>query len=190
MRSSVRPPAGVPRAWYSASRESARLHYFARSHGPPPTGSAGCAAIESEAVLPFAAAADLLTPFHLLFDNIPGAQRQALEIALALADGPPPNSLAACAGALGVLAAAGDERPLVVLIDDLQWIDSESRQLMIFVARRLATEHVAMLFAARDVPGFQHPISDLPTLRLAGLEFSECELLARCRGLTVRPRHP
>src|SRR2546430_15798472 len=54
--------------------------------------------VESEAVLPFAAAADLLTPFHPLFDNIPGAQRQALEIALTLADGPPPSSLAACAG--------------------------------------------------------------------------------------------
>jgi DNA-binding CsgD family transcriptional regulator len=143
--------------------------------------------VESEAVLPFAAAADLLTPFHPLFDNIPGAQRQALEIALTLADGPPPSSLAACAGALGVLAAAGDEQPLVVLVDDLQWIDSESRQLMIFVARRLATEHVVMLFAARDVPGFQHPIGDLPTLRLAGLELGECELLARCRGLTVPP---
>src|SRR5690348_13369152 len=117
--------------------------------------------VESEAVLPFAAAADLLTPFHPLFGNIPCAQRQALEIALALADGPPPSPLAAYAGALGVLAAAGDKQPLVILVDDLQWIDSESRQLMIFVARRLSTEHVVMLFAARDAPGLQHPVSDL-----------------------------
>jgi hypothetical protein len=141
--------------------------------------------IESEAVLPFAVAADLLTPFRSWFGQIPDAQRQALEIGLALADGPPPNPLAACAGALGVLAAAGDERPQVVLVDDLQWIDSESRQLMLFVARRLATEHVVMLFAARDVPGTQYPIGDLPTLRLAGLDVGECELLARCRGLSL-----
>jgi len=142
---------------------------------------------ESEAVLPFAAAADLLTPFRSWFGHIPDTQRQALEIALTLADGPPPSPLAACAGALGVLAAAGDERPLVVLVDDLQWIDSESQQLMLFVARRLATEHVVMLFAARDVPGAQYPIGDLPALRLAGLDVGECELLARRRGLTVPP---
>ena len=141
--------------------------------------------VESEAVLPFAAAADLLTPFRSWFDNIPDAQRQALEIALTLADGPPPSPLAACAGALGVLAAAGDERPLVILVDDLQWIDPESQQLMLFVARRLATEHAVMLFAARDVPGAQCPIGDLPPLRLTGLDVGECELLARRRGLTV-----
>ena len=140
---------------------------------------------ESEAVLPFAAAADLLTPFRSVLGSLPCAQRQALEVALALADGPPPNPLAVCAGALGVLAAAGDEQPLVVVVDDLQWIDPESRQLMLFVARRLATEHVVMLFAARDVPGLPCPMGDLPTLRLSGLELGECELLARRRGLAV-----
>ena len=143
--------------------------------------------VESEAVLPYAAAADLLTPFRPMFGSLPGAQRQALEIVLTLADGPPPSPLAACAGALGVLAAAGDERPLVVLVDDLQSIDPESRQLMIFVARRLATEHVVILFAARDVPGAQCPIGDLPTLRLAGLDASECAMLVQRRGLTVPP---
>jgi DNA-binding CsgD family transcriptional regulator len=142
---------------------------------------------ETEAVLPFAAAADLLMPFRQLFSSLPGAQRQALEIALTLAHGPPPSPLAACAGALGVLAAAGDEGPHVVLVDDLQWIDPESRQLMLFVARRLATEHVVMLFAGRDVPGGQYPLGDLPTLRLAGLDADECALLIAGRGLKVPP---
>ena len=141
--------------------------------------------VESEAVLPYAGATDLLTPFRSWFDNIPQAQRQALEIVLTLADGPPPSPLAACAGALGVLAAAGDKQPLVVLVDDLQWIDPESRQLMLFVARRLATEHVVILFAAREMPGSQYPVGDLPAMRLAGLDVGECELLARRRGLRV-----
>jgi len=140
---------------------------------------------ESEAMLPFAAAADLLTPFRAVFGNLPCAQRQALEVALALADGPPPSPLAVCTGALGALAAVGDEQPLVVFVDDLQWIDQESRQLMIFVARRLATERVVMLFAARDEPGIPHPAGDLPTLRLSGLGLDECESLARLRGLAV-----
>jgi len=140
---------------------------------------------ETEATLPFAAAADLLTPFRSVFGSLPCAQRQALEVALALADGPPPGSLAVCTGALGALAAAGDEQPLVVMVDDLQWIDPESRQLMIFVARRLATEHVVMLFAARDEPGMRLPAGGLPVLRLSGLELDECESLARLRGLAV-----
>lgn len=140
---------------------------------------------ESEAKLPFAAATDLLTPFRAVFGNLPCAQRQALEVALALADGPPPSPLAVCTGALGALAAAGDEQPLIVFVDDLQWIDQESRQLMIFVARRLATERVVMLFAARDEPGGTHSPGGLPALRLSGLELDECESLARVRGLTV-----
>lgn len=140
---------------------------------------------ESEAMLPFAAATDLLTPFRAVFRNLPCAQRQALEVALALADGPPPSPLAVCTGALGALAAVGDEQPLVVFVDDLQWIDQESRQLMIFVARRLATERVVMLFAARDEPGVSYPAGGLPTLRLSGLELDECVSLARLRGLTV-----
>jgi DNA-binding CsgD family transcriptional regulator len=140
---------------------------------------------ESEAMLPFAAAADLLTPFRAVFGNLPCTQRQALEVALALADGPPPSPLAVCTGALGALAAVGDEQPLVVLVDDLQWIDQESRQLMIFVARRLATERVVMLFAARDEPGVPHPEGGLPALRLSGLELEECESLTRLRGLAV-----
>ncbi len=140
---------------------------------------------ESEAMLPFAAAADLLTPFRSVFGNLPCAQCQALEVALALADGPPPSPLAVCTGALGALAAVGDEQPLVVFVDDLQWIDQESRQLMVFVARRLATERVVMLFAARDEPGMPYLAGGLPTLRLSGLALDECESLARLRGLTV-----
>jgi DNA-binding CsgD family transcriptional regulator len=140
---------------------------------------------ESEAILPFAAAADLLTPFRSVFGSLPCAQCQALEVALALADGPPPSPLAVCTGALGALAAVGDQQPLVVLVDDLQWIDPESRQLMIFVARRLSTERVIMLFAARDEPGMPHPAGDLPTLQLSGLDLDECESLARLWGLAV-----
>src|SRR5437016_167977 len=103
--------------------------------------------------------------------TIAGASRvpdcaEAAALAHGGADGPPPSPLAACAGALGVLAAAGDKQPLVVLVDDLQWIDPESQQLMLFVARRLATEHVVILFAAREMPGAQYQVGDLPAIRL------------------------
>lgn len=137
--------------------------------------------VESESVLPFAAAADLLLPLREHFDHLPAVQRDALDVALALASPRPGpgtlSPLAVCAGALGVLAAAG-ERGLVVIVDDYQSVDPSSRQILSFVARRLAAERVAMIFAVRDgLRGTAVPL-DLPTLHLAGLSVEECAQLA------------
>jgi DNA-binding CsgD family transcriptional regulator/tetratricopeptide (TPR) repeat protein len=149
---------------------------------------------ESDASLPFAAASDLLHPFLDHLSVLPTAQRQALEVALALADHPslgPARPLAVCAGALGLLSAAGDRDPLVLLVDDLQWIDPESAQLITFVARRLSTERVVMLLALQDAMTIDPPprlppsLRDLPTLRLAGLSLSECQELATIHGYQV-----
>jgi DNA-binding CsgD family transcriptional regulator len=144
--------------------------------------------VEGELLLPFAAAADLLTPLRHHFASVPDAQRRALEVALALADGPRPSALATCAGALGALGAAGDEAPLVVLIDDLQWVDPESRQLFLFVARRLSSERVVVILAMRDGIPEEPVLYDLPVLRLEGMSLAECEELARARRLLTRPR--
>jgi len=144
--------------------------------------------MESEAVLPFAAAADLLTPLRPHFRAVPPSQRRAMEVALALADGPAPSTLAVCAGALGVLAATGDESPLLVVVDDFQWIDAESRQLLLFVARRLMTERVVILFALREGTSEDSILPGFPVLRLEGLTLAECEELARRRNLQVRPQ--
>ena len=141
--------------------------------------------LESETVLPYAAAADLLTPLRPRFATLPATQRQALEVALALADGPPPNVLATCAGALGVLATVTDDAPLVVVVDDLQWVDPESAQLLLFAARRLVDERVVMLLAVRSEPGTASPAPDLPSLRLSGLSLYECRELTRSHGLPV-----
>lgn len=85
--------------------------------------------IQTEAALPYAAATDLLMPFSEYFDTVAPARRHALEVALGLAEGAVCPALAACAGALGVLAAAADHQPVVILVDDVQWVDAESRQL-------------------------------------------------------------
>ncbi len=105
---------------------------------------------ESEAIIPFrgccrsAAAA----PLRLYFAAVPGFQRRALDASLARSDEPPAGPLAARAGALAALAAAADA-PLLTLVDDLQWIDPESRRTLLFAARRLATERIAMVLAVR-----------------------------------------
>jgi DNA-binding CsgD family transcriptional regulator/tetratricopeptide (TPR) repeat protein len=140
---------------------------------------------ESEAVLAFAALADLLLPLREKFGELPQAQRQALEVCLALSSGPAAGPLAACAGALGVLASAADDKPLAVLVDDFQWVDPESQRILLFAARRLATEPIVMILAARDGPGAEVPTYGLPTLKIGGLSVAECAELARRLSIDI-----
>ncbi len=70
---------------------------------------------------------------------------------------------------LCLLADAAEERPLLCLVDDAQWLDSVSAQTLAFVARRLLAEHVALVFARRDTAG-EHPFGGLPELAIAGLD--------------------
>ena len=143
---------------------------------------------ESEAVLPFAVIADLLLPMRELFGEVPPPQQLALEVCLALVPGPVPGVLAACAGALGVLSAAGESRPLVILVDDFQWVDPESAQILSFVARRLRGERVVVVIAVRDEPDAPSRGVELPTARLTGLSRRECGELAALNGAALSPR--
>ena len=140
---------------------------------------------ESEAVLAFATLADLLRPSRENFAELPQTQRQALEVCLAFSSGPAAGPLAACAGALGVMASAADKQPLAVLVDDFQWVDPESQQVLLFAARRLAAEHIVMLFAVRDEPGAQPLERGLPVLRISGLSVAECSEVARGLGADI-----
>jgi DNA-binding NarL/FixJ family response regulator len=144
--------------------------------------------IESEAVLPFAAITDLLWPLQEHFATLPAIRQEALEVCLALSAGPPRGPLAACAGALGVLTAAADENPLVILVDDFQWLDAESAQILLFVARRLVAEPLAMVFAVRAEPDVPMPDTGLPMLSLTGLSTDECAQLAKTMNVTVSPQ--
>jgi hypothetical protein len=134
--------------------------------------------IESEAVLPFAAITDLLWPLQEHFAALPAIQREALEVCLALSTGPPRGPLAACGGALVVLTAAAGQNPLVILVDDFQWLDAESAQILLFVARRLSDEPLAMILAVRDEPDVAMAGTGIPILSLTELSTEECGQLA------------
>jgi DNA-binding CsgD family transcriptional regulator len=144
--------------------------------------------IESEAALPCAAITDLLWPLQEHFATLPAIQREALEVCLALSAGPPRGPLAACAGALGVLAAAADEGPLVILVDDFQWLDAESAQILLFVARRLSDEPLAIVLAVRAEPDVAMPDTGLPMLSLTGLSTEECAQLATAINVALSPQ--
>jgi tetratricopeptide (TPR) repeat protein len=144
--------------------------------------------IESEAELPFAAITDLLWPLQEHLTALPAIQREALKVRLALSAGAPHGPLAACAGTLGLLTAAADKRPLVVLVDDFQWLDSDSAQILQFVARRLTGERLSMVLAMRAEPGVPPPETGLPILSLSGLSSEECAQIASAMGVTITPR--
>src|SRR4051794_3987282 len=99
-------------------------------------------------------------------DRLPTPQRQALEIAYGLSVGGAPDRFLVGLAVLSLLAEAADERPLLCLIDDAQWLDRASALTLAFVARRLLAERVGVVFAARD-PGEE--FAHLPELEVHGL---------------------
>ena len=126
--------------------------------------------IESEAVLGYAALLELATPLLQLLDKVPPAQAAALSGALgwATADAPADRFLVAAA-TLSLLAAAADQRPVLVLVDDAQGLDSESAAALLFAARRLSRDAVAFLFTMRAGTAAPVPFDGLPRLTVRGV---------------------
>ncbi|RPF30439.1 LuxR family transcriptional regulator [Streptomyces sp. TLI_185] len=125
--------------------------------------------IEADMELPYASLHQLCTPFLDELDNLPEPQRDALRVAFGMAAGDPPDRFLVGLAVLTLLTRVSNTRPVLVLVDDAQWLDQVSLQTLEFVARRLLAEDVAMAFAVRDPEG-ESTLSGLPTLRLDGLD--------------------
>ncbi|MGW5472346.1 AAA family ATPase [Streptomyces chartreusis] len=138
--------------------------------------------LESESVLPYGVLAELLLPLRPFFTDLPAGRRTALEACFALVEAGETNPYAVCAAALGVLAAAGEAEPLVVLVDDLHWADPSSRQVLQFVARRLASESVALVMTLRTEPDEDGLWEGVPSLTLAPLDEADCRVLLARTG--------
>ncbi|MEY9934099.1 DNA-binding CsgD family transcriptional regulator [Catenulispora sp. GP43] len=105
---------------------------------------------ESESELAFATLHQILYPLLDRTDRLPAPQRDALQRALGLTDGPAPDRFVISAGTLALLQTVSVEQPVLVVADDTQWIDMSSAQVLAFVARRLAGLPVGLLAAARS----------------------------------------
>ena len=110
------------------------------------------AGVEPEMGLAFAGLHQLCGPVLDRLGRLPGPQRAALETAFGLQAGPAPDRFLVGLAVLSLLSEAAGGRPLVCVVDDAQWLDQASAQALAFAARRLATQSVLMLFAAR-APG-------------------------------------
>lgn len=107
--------------------------------------------IESDVELAYAGLQQLCAPIVALRDRIPAPQRRALEHACGLADtAAAPDRYLVGLATLSLLAAASDDRPVLCVIDDAQWLDHATAQVLFFVARRLLAERVAIVFALRQ----------------------------------------
>jgi hypothetical protein len=107
--------------------------------------------------------------------GLPVPQRQALEVALGIGPGPSPEVFLVGMGVLSLLADTARDGPLACVIDDAQWLDRASAQVLAFVARRLGAEPVAMLFITREGNA---DLRGLPELAVGGLSHDEaCALL-------------
>src|SRR5580700_5537523 len=110
------------------------------------------AGAESEMELPFAGLHQLCGPMLGGLARLPPPQRDALGTAFGLSTGAQPDRFLVSLAVLSLLSDAAEERPLLCLIDDAQWLDRSSAQVLAFVARRLHAESVVLLFAQRE-PG-------------------------------------
>jgi DNA-binding CsgD family transcriptional regulator len=108
------------------------------------------AGIESEMELPFAGLHQLCATLLGRISALPTPQAAALATAFGLREGSAPDRFLVGLATLSLLSEAAEEQPLVCVVDDAQWLDRASAQVLAFVARRLAAEPVVMVFAARD----------------------------------------
>jgi hypothetical protein len=148
--------------------------------------------VEAESDLAFAGLHGLLRPVLGKLDQLAEPQRQALAGALGLAPSPRPDRLFVSAAVLSLIAAAAEDHPVLCLVDDAQWIDGPSAGALVFTARRLRAERVAILFAARESELRQFRAQGLPEMYLGSLpEPAAGQLLDRAAAgiaATVRSR--
>lgn len=126
--------------------------------------------IESESPLAFAALHRFLRPVLDHVERLPAPQARALRAAFGQSDDEGIDRFLVFLGALSLLAEAAEDGPVLGIVDDAQWLDDASAAALLFIARRLQVERIALLFGVRedDTRGFAG--GDLPQLRVQGLD--------------------
>ncbi len=147
--------------------KTALLRYAARQAGG--FRVAQVVGVQAEMELPFAGIHQLCAPMLPRVDALPAPQRDALNVALGVASGAVPDHFLVGLAVLGLLSAAAEERPLLCLVEDAQWLDAASSHILGFVGRRMLAESVAIVIAVRE-PAAGADFDRLPELWLEGLD--------------------
>jgi DNA-binding CsgD family transcriptional regulator len=135
---------------------------------------ARAAGVQSEMELAFAGVHQLCAPMLEHVDRLPGPQRDALRTALGISAGTAPDRFLVALAVLSLLSDVAEQRPLICLVDDEQWLDRASAQVLAFVARRLQAESVGVVFGVRKP---NDELAGLPELVLEGLREEDARAL-------------
>ena len=129
-----------------------------------------CVGVESTMELAFAGLYELCAPMLGRLPVLAEPQRRALNVAFGLACGDNLDRFVVALAVLSLLAETAEEAPLLCVVDDAQWLDQASAQVLGFVGRRLLAESIALVFAARTPVTSPDPLAGLPELWLGGLD--------------------
>ncbi|MGH7735571.1 MAG: AAA family ATPase, partial [Gemmatimonadales bacterium] len=132
--------------------------------------------VEAEVELPFAALHALMRPALDEIGALPGRQAEALRGAFGMTEAAVADRFLVGLGVLSLIAELAEDRPVLLVVDDAQWLDRASADALVFVARRLHAERAAVIVAARDEP-VSVSLPGLPELRVGGLDRPAAELL-------------
>jgi DNA-binding CsgD family transcriptional regulator len=129
---------------------------------------ASAVGVESEMELAYSGLHQLCAPLLDHLDELPVPQRDALATVFGLSTGPAPDRFLVGLATLTLVAQAAEQHPLACIVDDAQWLDSASAQMLAFVARRLLAERIVLVCAARTGIG-DGVLAGLPALEIRGL---------------------
>ena len=150
------------------------------------------AGVEFEAEVGFAGLNQLLLPLLGDLETLPEPHREALVVALGLGAGPSPHRLLVSAAVLCLLTRAAESRPVLVVVDDVPWLDRPSTRVLGFVARRLDRSRIGVLAAARTGSDCLLLQAGLPQLEVPPLDDAAATELLQTRfpvlGAQIRRR--
>lgn len=133
--------------------------------------------VESEAPLPFAALHRLLRPVLDRLADIPAPQEAAMRAAFGETTDSVGDRHLVFLATLSLLSVVAEDRPVAALVDDAHWLDDASAAALLFAARRLEGEAVALLFAVREDEAGSFDTGDVPVLTLSGLDADAAQAL-------------
>lgn len=155
---------GEPGVGKTAILEAAKLRAASRE-----MALLSATGVHSETNLPFAGLYELLRPIVARTERLPGPQQDALRAAFGLAEVPAAELFLIALGALDLLSDFASEHGLLLAVDDAQWLDRSTVNVLAFIARRLQSEPIVLLVASRDLP--ETLFADIiPELRVEGLD--------------------
>src|SRR5262249_17717220 len=128
--------------------------------------------VEFEAELQFSGLLELCRPLLHHLDDLPDPQARSLRCVLGLEEAQAADRFGAGAGRLGLLAAVAEHEPLLVVVDDVQWLDAASADALRFATRRLFADRVAVIVAARQGEGRELEWPGAEELVVAPLDLS------------------